>query len=395
MKKRVIILIIILIFFAGCSKGVNNLHLEENLEKNSIEENSLHVNATQELIERASELIEQRDYPQALGLLMDIREDVYAKSLLQQVRYYISGDYIEILSSGIATIDKEGNIVVFLEDSSNDLDIYEKTKEWKNIKSIYFVDYGLDALDSSGDFFTTVDNNLSRKRNEWLTGTENISLLSTAASNYVLVQEGGKVNAFSEYNSYLEEAAVINLLEKWNDVVDVVTGDNRIAVLHYDGTVSVVYANKLPGIPDPSTYNKYSNIYDDVELWTDIVDISAASTDCIVGLKSDGTVVVSNLYRSASTSYQEVKDWTNIIAISKSNCTILGLKKDGTVVAAGNLNEKQKEISTWKDVIAIKAGDAFHVGLKADGTILVAGEIDLSEIQKFDSIYIPEIKAPR
>lgn len=95
----------------------------------------------------------------------------------------------------------------------------------------------------------------------------------------------------------------------------------------------------------------------------------------VLGLKDDGTVLAAggdNLWGS-----NMAVAWKDIIAIdaavngSKKN--VLGLKNDGTVVAAGwNLNG-ECDVSEWSDIVQIEAVINTSYGLKADGTIVAAG----------------------
>lgn len=60
------------------------------------------------LMEQAQALIEERKYPQAIGLLSEIADNADAAKLLEQLYYVVSGDYIENLSVGVAAINREG-----------------------------------------------------------------------------------------------------------------------------------------------------------------------------------------------------------------------------------------------------------------------------------------------
>ena len=51
----------------------------------------------------------------------------------------------------------------------------------------------------------------------------------------------------------------------------------------------------------------------------------------------------------------------------------VGLKADGTVVAAGRNNHGQCGVSGWTDIVAVAAGGGHTVGLKADGTVAAVG----------------------
>lgn len=105
-----------------------------------------------------------------------------------------------------------------------------------------------------------------------------------------------------------------------------------------------------------------------MEIWSGITErktIDAGSVHTI-GLKSDGTVVAAGL--TAFTG----DGWENIIAISAGRMHIVGLKADGTVVADGTTDVC--DVRDWKNIVAISAGACHTVGLKSDGTLVAVGD---------------------
>jgi hypothetical protein len=90
----------------------------------------------------------------------------------------------------------------------------------------------------------------------------------------------------------------------------------------------------------------------------------------IVGLKSNGTVVAAG---NNDNSQCNINEWYDIIAVSAGTFHTVGLKADGTIIATGDNEENQCDISSWRDIIAISAG-AFHtVGLKSNGMVVAVG----------------------
>jgi len=77
--------------------------------------------------------------------------------------------------------------------------------------------------------------------------------------------------------------------------------------------------------------------------------------------------------------------WTDIIAISAEMNHYVGLKSDGTVVAAA-LDDYSNELNvgSWTDIIAIAAGSDYTTGLKSNGTIVIAGGCDIDEDVCYD-----------
>lgn len=90
-----------------------------------------------------------------------------------------------------------------------------------------------------------------------------------------------------------------------------------------------------------------------------------------IGLKADGTVI------AAGVSYEgemKVNKWKNIVAIDTGDRHTIGLKKDGKVVAVGSNDSGQVNTSKWKGIIAIDAGHRYTVGLKENGTVVAVGD---------------------
>jgi len=106
--------------------------------------------------------------------------------------------------------------------------------------------------------------------------------------------------------------------------------------------------------------------------WTDISAISAG-TFHTVGLKSDGTAVAAGIGNGYHGEY-DVRAWTDLVAISAGQYHTVGLKSDGTVVAVGSNESGQCNVAGWTDIEAISAGFHCTLGLRSDGTVVAAGD---------------------
>lgn len=105
-------------------------------------------------------------------------------------------------------------------------------------------------------------------------------------------------------------------------------------------------------------------------------DVSSISTSSYTAaVIADGTVRVAGSYEQAL--WSDISDWKNITAVSCGVDHIVGLKSDGTVMAAGQNEYGQCDVSDWSDIVAIAAGCYHTVGLRSDGTVLSTGEIHL------------------
>ena len=69
----------------------------------------------------------------------------------------------------------------------------------------------------------------------------------------------------------------------------------------------------------------------------------------------------------------EKLEWEDIVAISANGWHVVGLKSDGTVVAAGWNENGECDVEEWEDIVAISTGTSHTIGLKADGTVVAAG----------------------
>ena len=96
----------------------------------------------------------------------------------------------------------------------------------------------------------------------------------------------------------------------------------------------------------------------------------SAGVDYTVGLKADGTVVAAGSNRYGQCN---ISNWQNIVSISAGGYHTVGLKADGTVVAVGDNSNGQCNVTGWKDIVAVSAGSSHTVGLRADGTVVAVG----------------------
>ena len=183
-----------------------------------------------------------------------------------------------------------------------------------------------------------------------------------------LKMDGTVVAAGPEY--------VKNQVAHWQDIVDVSMGKEFCAGLTVDGTVVTVGNIPL----DNPAYSEWKEadwkelVETPVSEWTDIVAISVGNLH-MVGLKADGTVVAAGQNRWGDC---DVADWTDIVSIETSSADTVGLKADGTAVAVGlNASDishtNHCNLSDWTDLVAVSAEGWHTVGLKSDGTVVAKG----------------------
>ena len=261
-------------------------------------------------------------------------------------------------------------------------------EEWTDIRILSGRQWGLDALDKNGGFHTVRGDVVSddySERNRQIAELEPLKLIFSCNYDYTAQTVDGTIYAYSRFSDYLQEEAVKQHMALWTDVRDIVSGPNMTAVLYGNGTVDFVCEN-----------HTCESEYDDMREWTDIVAIDGLGvTGCIAGLRADGTVLVSNHGMGNRANFYEAKEWTDVIAVSMGFDSLLGLKRDGTVVAAGNLSVGQRDVLEWTDIVAVAAGQNVHVGLSADGSIVTAGELPsglrFPDTEEMKELYIPVV----
>ncbi len=413
MKKKIIYGVFSLIFcLCGCADEA--VIIEDN-DSYSTETESVCLDIPKELtdMEQAFFLIEERRYPQAIKLLSEM-EGEEAGELLAQLRYLISGDYIAYLDNGVAAIEQNGKIKAVFSDKSREDnseyvdDFLKEIGTWENIRVIMDAGVGLDALDEKGIFYSTYkvddsdyDYRYYIQREEAVADIAEIALMSTNWAHFSIVDKNGRLYLYHQSNDYF--TSFEELTGQWENVVDIESGGDRVVVLFEDGTVDFISSHRTR----VEQASPYYPLYDEIYKWTDIVDIDAMELGSVAGLKADGTVVVTtpiepdglDAVKYDTYKWKAVDEWKDIIAISMGRHTLLGLQRDGTVVAAGSVSEERlAQLEEWTDIVAISAGQNFHVGLKADGTIVIAGneqESDsLPDVADMRKLFVPGIEIP-
>ena len=106
---------------------------------------------------------------------------------------------------------------------------------------------------------------------------------------------------------------------------------------------------------------------------SDFDSLAAITTDgnTLVGLKKNGTVI------SSGSLPTEVGKWKNITDIAMSNTHYAGVKEDGSVVCVGSYSGCKVE--DWSDISKVYAGENYTIGINNNGRILVSGDLDISD----------------
>lgn len=171
----------------------------------------------------------------------------------------------------------------------------------------------------------------------------------------------------------------------WKDIVSVASGRYLMLGLTSDGTLLVHYLN---GTVDGKTYEEISGF--DFTGWTDITEIDLDGNEFVLGVKRDGTVLLTAMYPDDS---YDVSGWTDIVSAALGWHHAVGVKSDGTVVAAGTDDNGALRVDDWTDIVAVSAGYGFTAGLKSDGTVVTTGLNDKGQCDVSGWTDITEISA--
>jgi YVTN family beta-propeller protein len=102
----------------------------------------------------------------------------------------------------------------------------------------------------------------------------------------------------------------------------------------------------------------------------------AAGGDFAVGLKSEGSVVAAGDNRDGQCG---ITSWNGITQVATGGDFTVGLESTGDVVAQGEENSNIKSVlssgaSPWTGISQLAAGEDFVIGLKSNGTVVAAGD---------------------
>ena len=154
-----------------------------------------------------------------------------------------------------------------------------------------------------------------------------------------------------------------------SDVIDIAAGRTVTAYLHRDGTLT----------------KKGSSIYDPIENWEDVVDISvsknfsASNANVIAALKANRTVYVCAPNNSNIQNYLTnncISGWEDIIQVVATENDILGLGSDKKLKS---ITQRTEPFTEWSNICKIKASNSFIAGLTFDSKLFLFDTSNRSE----------------
>lgn len=164
--------------------------------------------------------------------------------------------------------------------------------------------------------------------------------------------------------AYLKEEQHQLIILRGNGILDEV--ENVLQFHSSERNQAVVYRDGKVGVWGSNDYNQC-----DTKSWTEIQFV-LSGPNCTYGVTRSGEIRTAGLPVDGS-----VKSWKQIRKLACSSKQIVGLKDNGSVIAAGNiLSSEIHRIESWRDVIDMAASAKGTVALHTDGTVSYAGQDD-------------------
>lgn len=152
--------------------------------------------------------------------------------------------------------------------------------------------------------------------------------------------------------------------------------EESLEILSASGT----WVRKEPEMPDDVwegrlAYEETPTILQQVEGWSNLVQLVGDKRYGYAALKSDGTVISIGVVNSVWENTALAENWTDVVHIVSDDGVIYGLKQDGTIYVhtqRGDILDQmhlEKKLAAWTDIVQI-AGGAELFALKSDKTVL-------------------------
>lgn len=358
---------------------------------NSLEANS-HFSSLSNAYDKALKYISNRRYPQAIWILNALGDYNDSEELVANIRYSISNSFLAAKSNMIVAVTRDHRVIAISRNPITNAIGTTYVKNFEHVKSLSVHGYTIEGITESGDFVTNDKEMYNQLYPGAFPPTETTPktfatqspLPSSSPSMKDLLLDTKKSNQFSSFSCYCSnwfyglttdnELCILNkelsdselsyIHSTWKNVVQL-TGRDGLLGLTREGTVL-------------SSFQFTKEQRKQLAGWTDIVYLQQGPD--IFGLKSNGTVL-SLTGMTAS--------WHDITSISASSKTIVGIRSDGSVVAAGDNSLGQCEVSDWRNIVAICATSEFTVGLTSDGTLITTKYETAPDVSFIQDLYVP------
>jgi len=250
---------------------------------------------------------------------------------------------------GIVAVKADGTVVSY--------GIKEDLSGWTDIVSVSVGSDHILGLKSDGTVVSMGDNRFNQcSVSNW----KDIIAIDAGMFQSIGVRSDGTVISVGQMFDYHKEVSELR------DVIAIETGMHHVVALKADGSV-VVFGNDSYGESQTSG-------------WSGITAI-AANDFFTMGVKADGSIEYTgdnvwghdpDYYDGSEMWCKDLADWDNIaeLWVGENGSDIVGLRKDGTVVVSkGRVGESQV-IAGWTDIVAVTVSYRNIIGVKSDGTVV-------------------------
>ena len=251
--------------------------------------------------------------------------------------------------------------------------LYDDTKfavldsSWSDIVQIKFVQFWLVGLRADGTVYAfNMDKGQLSTVFQKYEGICQISAIRTRDTGLAVcgLRKNGTVAFYSElpYDDFLRKK-----IEGWNRIKKIYAAGSGFLGLQDDGRVI-------------SPYGNLTEVHD-------VVAIAPLGFGEPVFLHKNGMISISGEAKStmfhyeSTAQYSRILKWTGIIDIAYVYDCLVGLRKDGTVLAEPvtttrhyNYEKECDEVSGWSNVVAISGGYSGIIGVSADGRLMYTGK---------------------
>ena len=291
-----------------------------------------------------------------------------------QANLFPAWTYKQILLgySFCAALSDEGRVYIVAENDDT-YDAVSQAQKWKDIIQIASDGYQLIVgLKSDGSIVCNDEQALSESGAYWGStwgdrrNWTNIRELISSPYGIYGIREDGTVLGMNRPG--------------WDNIQSLYFGSDSMFGLRSDGTVATNF----------SEYAEEDERLIEVAGWKNIVQLSFGATQYVpLGLRSNGTVcnVAGDGWTGRKYAEWDCSDWTGVSKLYSGMDYTIGLRTDGTLLVTGGeyaTFSDIDELKTWTDIIEIFTGDDFDgtdhiVGLKSDGTLVAAGLNDFGQ----------------
>ncbi len=264
-------------------------------------------------------------------------------------------------SSFVAGLRADGTVsIAFREDAEINREYLEVTN-WRNIKQLVLTINGvLVGLQNDGTVVATDDSVI-----DWWGNDPVVELVDTSLG-LSGIKADGTAYGFDDDEFYNIESISANYI------------DHLMYGLRHDGTVALGESLEFYGRGNGVNWDH------EIRSWNNIKKLYFRE-EIPLGLRNDGTVAAVSNYTKDKYGDWDFSSWRDVTDIYLDNYSVIGLKSNGTLyVTGGYLGTKDylDEVAEWTDIAKIhmstgynQNGEGSHIiGIKKDGTLIAAGD---------------------